>query len=770
MTARPVYICGTGIISPLGVDYAATEAKLRQGDTAIRPLDLFPLIQGNPLPTGQASLQEDKGDNTPSLSKSLPRSHRLALAAAGQAVTYKVADKIIDTEDRVSGLPSEIEIIPDAVILGTTTGGILTTEDLLYEQVKEEQVKEKSRFRYHGLHTIADCIAAACHCIGPALTVSTACASGAVALALALRMLRSGQAETVLAGGVDSLCRLTYFGFHSLQLVDRNGCKPFDLHRQGMAVAEGAAMLLLSTVKPKHCRARLLGAGLSCDAYHPAAPHPEGTGAYAAMEAALADAGLAPDDIDYINLHGTGTPENDLAESKAVRRLFSTVPPLSSIKGASGHSLAAAGAIEAVVSTLCVAQGLRPANTGLQQVDPALGLSPLIKPTVQPTKAVLSNSFGFGGNNASLVIGAPELPEKEHKDQGQPEEMLAVHSCSCLTGAGDLAATLECLQNGESAAGCAAQEVISKNLPPRLIRRLKRLPRMTLALAQEAVQNKEGSEPKKPAAVFMGTGWGALSDTYDFLTRLRESQEQFPSPTDFVGSVHNSPAGQAAILFKATGPNITTSGGDYSFEQALMAAQLQLDGDSPALILGADEGHPEFSPLFDASIPQSASPADLADGGGALLVNRSMEEAICSLRLPFYQSSRGDDPISALIKTLCPEFGEPEGTKDLSRYALVLVGIPAAMKKEGEEQLARFLMPTALAAPIIRYRKYIGEFASASATAAALAASFMATGRIPGTLTGTEDILLDDQKNEQKNAILVLGLGEYITAMEFQRP
>ncbi|MDU9047221.1 MAG: beta-ketoacyl synthase N-terminal-like domain-containing protein [Candidatus Electrothrix sp. Rat3] len=764
MTVKPVYICGTGIISPLGVDYAATEAKLRQGDTAIRPLDLFSLVQENPLPVGQAPLPEERADST----HFLPRSHRLALAAAKQAMTDKVTDKITDTKDGVSGVPSEIEIIPDAVILGTTTGGILFTEELLYQQVKEEQVKDKSRFRYHGLHTVANCIAAACHCIGPALTVSTACASGAVALALALRMLRSGQAETVLAGGVDSLCRLTYFGFHSLQLVDRKGCKPLDQNRQGMAVAEGAAMLLLSTAKPKHCRARLLGAGLSCDAYHPAAPHPEGKGAFAAMEAALADAGLTPDDIDYINLHGTGTPDNDLAESKAVRRLFSTVPPLSSIKGASGHSLAAAGAIEAVVSTLCVAQGLRPANTGLQQVDPALGLTPLIKPTVQPTKAVLSNSFGFGGNNASLVIGAPELPEKKHKDQEQPEEMLAVHSCSCLTGAGDLAATLEYLQNGGSAAGCAEQEIIAKNLPPRLIRRLKRLPRITLSLALEAVhavQSKKGTESEKPAAIFMGTGWGALSDTYDFLTRLRESQEQFPSPTDFVGSVHNSPASQAAILFEATGPNITTSGGDYSFEQALLAAQLQLDDSMPALILGADEGHPEFSPLFDASIHQGASPADLADGGGALLVNRSMEGAICSVRLPFYQSSKGEDPVSALVKTLCPE-----GTKDLSRYALVLVGIPAAMEKEGEEQLARFMKQASLTAPVLRYRKQIGEFASASATAAALAVSFMAAGCIPGTLTGTEDILLDDQKNEQKNSILVLGLGEYITVMEFQRP
>jgi 3-oxoacyl-(acyl-carrier-protein) synthase len=164
------------------------------------------------------------------------------------------------------------------------------------------------------------------------MVVSTACSSGVVAIALALKMLRSGMFRTVLAGGVDSLSRLTYFGFHSLQLVDQTGCKPLDQNRQGMAVAEGAGMILLTTEKPVHYRAEILGAGLSCDAYHPAAPHPEGEGAFMAMQRALTDAGISPEAIDYINLHGTGTPDNDLAEAKAVGRVLTTPPPLSSIK------------------------------------------------------------------------------------------------------------------------------------------------------------------------------------------------------------------------------------------------------------------------------------------------------------------------------------------------------------------------------------------------------------------------------------------------------
>jgi 3-oxoacyl-(acyl-carrier-protein) synthase len=756
LTAGPIYIRGSGIISPLGADRASTEEKLREGGSAIRPLDLFPLVQGRgrPLPVGQAPLPEDPA-------ASLPRTHRLALEAAMQALRG----------GQGSGHPPDTAI--DAVILGTTTGGILTTEQLL-----QEQAEDKHLFRYHGLHTVADRVAEACNCTGPTLTVSTACASGAVALALALRMLRSGRAETVLAGGVDSLCRLTYFGFHSLQLVDRTGCKPFDQDRRGMAVAEGAGMLLLSTVKPEqpHPHTRLLGAGLSCDAWHPAAPHPEGRGAFTAMRAALDDAGLAPEDIGYINLHGTGTPDNDLAESKAVRRLFTVAPPLSSIKGASGHSLAAAGAIEAVVSAITVSQGLLPANTGLRKVDPDLGLTPLTAPLKQTTKAVLSNSFGFGGNNASLVIGVSDIAQKEQQKQKEHYAGLAVHGYSCLTGAGDTVATFSKLHHGESVAGLAALDVILKNLPPRLIRRLKRLPRMTLSLAVQAVHTVQsdditGAERidpqlQQPAAVFMGTGWGALSDTYDFLTRLRESQEQFPSPTDFVGSVHNSPASQAAILFGATGPNITTSGGDYSFEQALLAAELQLDDSTKtALVLGADEGHAEFSPLLDASIAPGASPADLADGGGAFCVSRETAEAKCFIRIPFYQSGRANEPISALIKALSPD--SPE---QLSSYVLILVGIPAAMEKEGEKQLAQFLTQSQLSVssvPVVRYRKFIGEFASASAVAVALAASLLEIGRIPRTLTEKEktDIVLDKRRNK----ILVLGLGEYITAVELSK-
>ena len=255
----------------------------------------------------------------------------------------------------------------------------------------------------------------------------------------------------------------------------------------------------------------------------------------------------------------------------------------------------------------------------------------------------------------------------------------------------------------------------------------------------------------------MGTSWGALSETYDFLNRLAESNEQFPSPTDFVGSVHNGPASQVALLFGATGPNITTSGGDYSFEQALLSAELMLnDSPEPALILGADEGHEIFSPLLDPSISPEST---LADGGGALCVSRNRKGAKGILSLPFYQSSKAEDVVAKLVASLT-------AIEQQSSYALILVGIPAAMYSDGTKQLDQFMTLSKLTAPVIHYRKIIGEFGSASAVAAALAAAFLDSGRVPGALTGGVDIDISDKRCR----ILILGLGDYVTAMELSRP
>ena len=629
--------------------------------------------------------------------------------------------------------------------MGVTTGGMLTTEQGL-----EDGNSDPKFYRYHGTGSVAEFVADAFKCHGPAITISTACSSGAAAIAAALEMLRSGQAERVLAGGADALCRLTCFGFHALQLVDPTGAHPLDVHRRGMTVAEGAGVLLLTASEqvPENAIACVLGAGLGCDAYHASSPHPEGEGAFRAMEAAIADANINAHEIDYINLHGTGTPDNDLSEAKAIVRLFPHEKPvMSSIKGAFGHPLAAAGAVEAVVCALAISEGMIPANAGCNKPDPELGLLPVLKPVEgESVKTVLSNSFGFGGNNTALVIAANE---KYPPEQAVSESVFfEILGSSCLTGAGDTDQTLGCLLLGEPCAGRVPDKIVSRGLPPRVIRRLKRFPRMALSMAEAVVAQGEASD--SPDAVFLGTGWGALSETHDFLEQLFESHGAYASPIDFVGSVHNAAAGQVAIRFGIKGPNITATGGDYSFEQALMlSGLLSKDSKGALLVMAADEYHDRLSPLFDPSVRLAEK---ASDGGGCLLLRRTDAPKGIGVKAAFYEKSHAS-AIAHLVKRLSEKAGIAKG------YGAVLAGIPARFRDQGQQQLTDFIRQSGFSGPVIDYRGFVGEFASASAVATVLAARFVKRRKIPGGVWGTADV---DLKGK---GILVLGLGGYITAV-----
>jgi 3-oxoacyl-[acyl-carrier-protein] synthase-1 len=223
----------------------------------------------------------------------------------------------------------------------------------------------------------------------------------------AARMMEAGWIDAAVVGGVDTLCLTTLYGFHSLQLFQADICRPWDARRAGVSLGEGAAFALLQR-EPATGRAplaALLGTGESSDAHHMSSPHPEGALAAAAMRQALAAAGLAPDAIDYVNLHGTGTPSNDAAEDRAVQSVFGTGVPCSSTKGATGHTLGAAGGVEAVISLLALRHGLAPGGLNVRERDPALGVDYLLANRSANLRHVLTNSFGFGGSNASLVLG-----------------------------------------------------------------------------------------------------------------------------------------------------------------------------------------------------------------------------------------------------------------------------------------------------------------------------------------------------------------------------
>jgi 3-oxoacyl-[acyl-carrier-protein] synthase I len=295
------------------------------------------------------------------------------------------------------------------VFMGTSTAGILQTE-LAYRRRDAADGSLPANFNYrhtHSTFSVAEFVRARLALAGPCAAISTACSSSAKAFASAARLMQAGLIDAAVVGGVDTLCLTTLYGFNSLQLLSAQPCRPYDARRDGISIGEAAAFFLLeraSGAAPADS-IWLLGLGESCDAYHMSSPHPEGRGALMAMQAALGSAGLAPDAIDYLNLHGTGTPANDAAEDHAVHGLFGTGVPVNSTKGMTGHTLGAAGAVEAIVCALAIDAGIVPGSPGTQRLDPALRARYEVAGQARTVDRVLSNSFGFGGSNCSLVFG-----------------------------------------------------------------------------------------------------------------------------------------------------------------------------------------------------------------------------------------------------------------------------------------------------------------------------------------------------------------------------
>jgi 3-oxoacyl-[acyl-carrier-protein] synthase I len=294
------------------------------------------------------------------------------------------------------------------VFLGTSTSGILETE-LAYRRRDPASGALPKEFRYRGAHntfSVAAFVREALRLSGPAVVISSACSSSAKAFVSAQRAIAAGVIDAAVVGGVDSLCLTTLYGFHSLQLVSSRPCRPFDASRDGISIGEAAAFALLERPAARYDRdgVLLVGAGESSDAYHMSAPSPDGRGARAAMLQALAAAALAPQDIEYINFHGTGTPSNDDAEGRAVASVLGSEVPGSSTKGATGHALGAAGALEVVICALALRHGLMPGGVNTIEVDRTLPVSYLRENRSAPLSRVMSNSFGFGGANCSLIL------------------------------------------------------------------------------------------------------------------------------------------------------------------------------------------------------------------------------------------------------------------------------------------------------------------------------------------------------------------------------
>jgi len=292
-----------------------------------------------------------------------------------------------------------------AVLLGTSTASIGATEEA-YRRLDADGgfADDMLRPAIHTPHSLAAFVATALGLEGPCLTVSTACSSSAKVFANAERMIRLGLIDAAVVGGVDTLCDSVLFGFNALELVSPTPCRPFDAARDGISIGEAAGFALLERIDGAPDAPQLLGYGEASDAHHMSTPHPDGLGAELALRDALARAGLDASQVDYINLHGTASQKNDEVEAALVGRAFPARTRASSTKGFTGHTLGAAGIVEATIALLAIEHGLIPGNLGGDTPDPVCGASFAWRNEQQRVDVALSNSFGFGGNNACLAF------------------------------------------------------------------------------------------------------------------------------------------------------------------------------------------------------------------------------------------------------------------------------------------------------------------------------------------------------------------------------
>ena len=392
---QPLAISRLSIVNSLGAGLSATATALRDRRSGLVPC----AFENVALDTyvGQVAGLEDVRVRS-DLADYDCRNNRLAQVGLQQDGFVEAIDEAIKKygADRIG------------VFMGTSTSGILQTE-LAYRRRDPQTGALPADFHYaqtQNTYSLADFVQRYFGLKGPSVVVSSACSSTAKVFGNAARMMAAGVCDAAIVGGVDTLCLTTLYGFNSLGLVSHSPCRPYDEKRDGISLGEGAGFALLEKQSANSAGdIMLLGIGESSDAYHMSTPHPEGLGAKLAIQRALNSAGLHPEDIDYINLHGTSTKSNDASEDKAVYSMFGGDTPCSSTKGWTGHLLGAAGITEAIISILSIENGLLPGSLNTQNLDPELKSNYQLNNRTMPINRVLSNSFGFGGSNCSLVLG-----------------------------------------------------------------------------------------------------------------------------------------------------------------------------------------------------------------------------------------------------------------------------------------------------------------------------------------------------------------------------
>lgn len=577
-----IAITGEGIISAIGLNKDEVLQSLLDGKSGIGEMRHLHSVH-HELPVGEVPLsdevlKEKLGFATDTM---MSRTALLGMLAIGQALD----DAQIERKAAHGGNRLRV-----ALVSGTTVGGMDITEQC-FDSIGDNTSVEF--LEHHDCGRSTEWMARHFGIFGDVATISTACSSAANAIMLGARMIEAGDADIVVAGGTEALSRFHLNGFNSLMILDGNRCRPFDATRAGLNLGEGAAFVVMESASSARQRgvnvhAYLTGCGNACDAFHQTASSENGEGAWLAMTEALASARLSAADIQYVNAHGTGTPNNDLSESVALKRVFGEkMPMVSSTKAFTGHTTSASGAIEAVICILAMQHHFVPANLGWQ-VPIEGGVVPTTGAAGVDLKNVLCNSFGFGGNDTSLVFSS---------SQGEESSMPSAGDMCLASGK-----TLEDVLGGEGIKVLSKVEVDSEEqlaairayVKPLEARRMGKLMKGALLSSLQALE-KAGI--KTPGAIVTGTEYGCLENSERLLEQMRDEGEAMLKPTYFMQSTHNTIGSSIAIKTQCHGYNVTYTQCGQSFEWALRDAVMLLkSGKCENVLVGC---HDESTPLLN---------------------------------------------------------------------------------------------------------------------------------------------------------------------------
>lgn len=607
-----IAITGEGIISAIGTNKEEVLQSLLAHKSGIKEMQFLQSVH-HELPVGEVALSNEQMKKRLGIPEKqlMSRTELMGILAIRQALE----DAGIDFS---SVAASNKKIV---LVSGTTVGGMDLTEQSfnpLYEQFqsqKETKVEELAFLNHHDggncTQKIADYFrnesATGQGGFDELTTISTACSSAANAIMLGAKLLEAGEADIVVAGGSEALSRFHLNGFNSLMILDKKRCRPFDATRAGLNLGEGAAFVVLESESAARHQgetphAYLTGYGNACDAYHQTASSENGEGAFLAMKEALNMAHIEPEDIQYVNAHGTGTPNNDQSESESLKRLFGKkMPWISSTKSFTGHTTSASGSIEAIICLLAMQHHFIPANLGWKK-QMENGIIPCTGIENVRLENVLCNSFGFGGNDSSLIFSTH--PTEEEATQTEGEAIQTEGKPQRSEGEPQqTASNIRILSTVE----INSEEDLSdirKYVKPMEARRMGKIMKSSLLSSLEALE-KAGIAT--PDAIITGTTYGCLENSEKLLVQLKEEGEEMLKPTYFMQSTHNTIGSNIAIKTHCHGYNITYTQGEDSLDWAIRDAKMLLaSGKAKTVLVGC---HDESTPLLNQLRAQSGEKA-----------------------------------------------------------------------------------------------------------------------------------------------------------------